>query len=221
MAEWRKIRKNIQAMNKRYLVAVSGGLDSMFLLDFMRRSSVYIEIVHFDHGIREDSINDLALIQSYANEHNLLVWADRSHSLDSRSSEVDARNERWQFIEMIARKREFTHIVTAHHADDQTENVLIRLMRGDPHHALIMAPVTEVHGFYRCKPLLSVTKKEIFEQANRRHLHWNEDYTNHDDRYDRNFIRNTVLPLLETRTNIKQAILTGIEKTRLLESFNK
>ena len=189
MAEWRKIRKNIQNTSDCYLVAVSGGIDSMFLLDFMRNAGVSLEIVHFDHGIRDNSHLDLKLIQEYANVHAIVLHTTRSSSLTSVSDEADARAERWHFIERVAANRNISHIATAHHADDQVENVFIRLMRGDPHHALTMQTITHVNGFIRYKPLLSVFKDEILEQATRRGIKWNEDSTNTDDRYDRNFIR--------------------------------
>ena len=88
-------------------------------------------------------------------------------------------------------------------------------MRGDPHFALTMDKLTEVNGFIRYKPLLDVAKDVIVKQATKLGLEWNEDSTNVSNKYDRNFVRNVLLPLLSTRTNIQKSILTGIEKTRL------
>lgn len=213
MPSWRKIKQEIQTTSDRYLVAVSGGIDSMFLLDFMLNANANIEVVHFNHGIRSDSTIDQNLVRTVAKSNNLPFWTADSSSLLQTADENSARTERWSYIEQVARMRDIKCIVTAHHADDQIENVLIRLMRGDPHHALCMTKLVERNGFIRYKPLLEVRKQAIKYQANARGLQWVEDSTNESDRYDRNFIRNTVLPLLSTRTNVYQSILTGIDKT--------
>lgn len=213
MPSWRKIKQEIQTTSDRYLVAVSGGIDSMFLLDFMLNANANIEVVHFNHGIRSDSTIDQNLVRTVAKSNNLPFWTADSSSLLQTADENSARTERWSYIEQVARMRDIKCIVTAHHADDQIENVLIRLMRGDPHHALCMTKLVERNGFIRYKPLLEVRKQAIKYQANARGLRWVEDSTNESDRYDRNFIRNTVLPLLSTRTNVYQSILTGIDKT--------
>ena len=217
MIAWRKIRRDIETTAPRYLVCVSGGVDSIFLLDFMTRCDVYLEVVHFDHGMRDDSHNDLKLIREYAREHRFVLWTGRAETLDATSDEAMARKYRWEFIEKIARDRVFTHIVTAHHRDDNIENILIRLMRGDPHHALSMQRCREVNGFVRYKPLLSVEKNEIVSRVRHMGLPYNHDISNDSDKYDRNFVRNTLLPLMATRTNIYQAIQTGIEKTSVLK----
>jgi len=218
MASWRTIRRDIESTADRYLVCVSGGVDSIFLLDFLFRCNVYIEVAHFNHHIRQDSDQDQELVVNLARSQNCVVWTGESLSLNSDSNELDARTQRWQFIEQVAQERKFTHIITAHHADDQVENVLIRLMRGDPHDSLAMHRLTRVHGFVRYKPLLSVTKAEIVEQAQKRQLTWHEDSTNICEEYDRNFVRHSLLPMMATRTNIYQSILTGVEKTQKLYS---
>jgi tRNA(Ile)-lysidine synthetase-like protein len=216
MAAWRNIRRDIESTSNRYLVCVSGGVDSIFLLDFLFRCEVYIEIAHFNHNIRQDSDQDEELVVNLAKSKNCVVWTGESLSLNSDSNELDARTQRWNFIEQVARDRGFTHIITAHHADDQVENVLIRLMRGDPHSGLIMNKLTQVNKLIRYKPLLSVTKAEIVEQSQKRGLTWHEDSTNICEDYDRNFVRRSLLPMMATRTNIYQSILTGVEKTQKL-----
>jgi tRNA(Ile)-lysidine synthase len=212
---WRLIRKEIETTADRYLVCVSGGVDSIFLLDFLVKSSVYLEIVHYDHNMREDSCKDFYLISEYAQKHNLVLSTNKTSPLTKDSNEVDARTARWKFIEEVARDRGFNYIMTAHHADDQVENVFIRLMRGDPHHSLTMQPLTMVNGFYRYKPLLDVDKETIIKQALHFKLSWNEDSTNIVEKYDRNFVRHTLLPLMATRTNVYKSIQAGISKTRL------
>lgn len=210
---WRSIRKEIESTSDRYLVCVSGGVDSIFLLNFLKDSDVKIEIAHFNHDMRADSIEDLKIVENYAEQHNIPVWSSTSETLSASATENQARDERWKFIESVADFRGIQHIATAHHADDQVENVFIRLMRGDPHFALTMDKFTEVNGYIRYKPLLDVTKDVIIRQATKLGLKWNEDSTNISNRYDRNFVRNVLLPLLSTRTNIHKSILTGIDKT--------
>jgi len=217
MTAWRKIRLDIETTASKYLVCVSGGVDSIFLLDFISRCDVYLEVAHFNHGIREDSRLDLDLIQEYTKKLKCVLWSRGCEILDLRSHESAARKLRWEFFEQIAHERGFTHIVTAHHRDDNIENILLRLMRGDPHHALAMQPRRTVNGFVRYKPLLDVSKDVIIERAERIGLRFNLDSTNLSEKYDRNFVRHSLLPLMATRTNIYQAIQTGIEKSSVLK----
>jgi len=215
MTSWRLIRREIETTADRYLVCVSGGVDSIFLLDFFKDSNVMIEVAHFNHDMRADSVEDLKMVEQFADKHNITFWSATSETLSAGATEKQAREERWAFFESVADFRGIQHIVTGHHADDQVENVFIRLMRGDPHFALTMDKLTEVNGFIRYKPLLDVAKDVIVKQATKLGLEWNEDSTNVSNKYDRNFVRNVLLPLLSTRTNIQKSILTGIEKTRL------
>lgn len=211
---WRAIRKEIRTITDLYLVCVSGGVDSIFLLNLFKNSDVKIEVAHFNHNMREDSVEDLKMVEKYAAKHDIKFWSSTSETLNATASEKQAREERWLFLESVAHSRGIQHIVTGHHANDQVENVLIRLMRGDPHFALAMNKFTEVNGFVRYKPLLDVAKDVIIKQATNLGLEWNEDSTNSSNKYDRNFVRNVLLPLLSSRTNIQKSILTGINKTQ-------
>ncbi|MEK8023178.1 MAG: tRNA lysidine(34) synthetase TilS, partial [Candidatus Hydrogenedentota bacterium] len=116
-------------------VAVSGGIDSMTLLHVVRRlasRSLFIPVVlHFDHDLRPGSDEDRKFVEKAARECGLEVHSEK-RTLESREGSVEewARKARYAFLERAARKLALDAVVTAHHADDQAETVLFRLLRG-------------------------------------------------------------------------------------------
>lgn len=202
------------------VLAVSGGIDSMWMWDFVAGCDIPYVVAHFKHNIRSDAEQqkDIDVI------HNAMVRY-RAQSLHTgqgqnikelaistgKGVESVAREQRYAFLhDVSARINSPYHsvIITAHHADDQVETVLLNLMRGTDHYSLAMR---EKNGLVM-RPFLSVHKSDIINLAASRHLQWNEDVTNDDLHHDRNWIRNEVLPLLNQRRNVSKSILTGVSK---------
>lgn len=180
----------------QYVVGVSGGVDSVVLLDALAhgRLGVWdgrprgeIIVAHFDHGIREDSRQDAELVASLAEKYGLIYEATREE-LGAHASEELARQQRYAFLHAVCKKHD-ARLMTAHHADDVVETVAINLHRGTGWRGLA---VLDSPGIAR--PLLTMTKRDIYTYANERHLVWHEDSTNQDHRYLRNRLRR----LLET-----------------------
>lgn len=210
---WRELRKTIKGFSNKYLLAVSGGADSMFMLDFFYNNSADIVVAHYNHGMRDTSDNERILVEEYCNKRGIPFFYENSTSLDKDSNEQEARNARWNFLESVARSNGITTIVTGHHADDQIENIFIRLMRGDPHNSLMMRPFHIKNDFVRFKPFLNISKKAIYDQCKRKNIPYIEDESNKSNKYDRNFIRNVIIPAFNQRTNIKSAMFTGIKRS--------
>lgn len=166
----------------RYIVAVSGGVDSVVLLDKMRRlPGVQIMVAHFDHGIRPDSHKDELFVRGLAESYGL-PFESRREELGSTASEATARSRRYAFLEAIAAQYE-AKLVTAHHLDDMVETVAINLHRGTGWRGLA------VFNAEHSRPLLDVSKKELIDHALKNKLEWREDPTNASDAYLRNRIR--------------------------------
>mgnify|MGYP001573297279 CR=1 FL=1 len=212
---WRKIREDISNTSDKYLLAVSGGVDSMFMLDFFANSKLDLAVVHYNHKMRKTSDNEQYLVEEICLNRGIPFFCNSNTDLDKSSDEQEARNSRWAFVESIAKENGFEHIVTAHHADDQIENVFIRLMRGDPHDSLIMLTKNTKNGFVRYKPFLDVPKQAFYDECKKKNIRYIEDESNKDLRYDRNYIRNVIIPAFNQRTNIKTAIMTGINKGKV------
>ncbi|MGV9001479.1 MAG: tRNA lysidine(34) synthetase TilS [Candidatus Saccharimonadaceae bacterium] len=181
----------------KYIVAVSGGVDSMALLDMMVRSGEHdLVVAHFDHGIRPDSHVDAQLVREVALKHGLLFETKREE-LGPSASEAFARDRRYAFLRDLAQKHEAT-IVTAHHLDDLVETVAINANRGTGWRGLA-ALDSDVS-----RPLLDFEKSQLIEYAQRHNLAWREDSTNTNTSYLRNRIRpqTHVLPT-ETKREVR------------------
>jgi tRNA(Ile)-lysidine synthetase-like protein len=169
----------------KYVVAVSGGVDSVVLLDMLsRRTDHRIVVAHFDHGIRKDSADDAAFVRELAKTYGHTFETLREE-LGPRASEDRARQRRYVFLRTIARKYD-SRIVTAHHADDVIETIAINFHRGTGWRGLAVLDSDIV------RPLLNRTKAELIEYAQRHSLAWHEDSTNASDVYLRNRIRRSL-----------------------------
>lgn len=176
----------------RYLVAVSGGVDSVVLLDQLVAAGDHELIVaHFDHGIRSDSADDARFVEGLAKYYDLPFIVKREE-LGSNASEEQARRSRYGFLRAMAQQYQ-AMIVTAHHADDIIETIAINVKRGTGWRGVA---VMQTPGIVR--PLLAVTKNEIRQYAVENRLEWVEDSTNASDLYLRNRLRHLFASALST-----------------------
>lgn len=176
----------------KYVAAVSGGVDSMVLLDLLvRLPDTEIVVAHFDHGIRPDSAKDRELVQQTAEQHGL-AFEFAEGKLGAGASEEKARNARYEFLNSVREKHKAKAIVTAHHQDDLIETAVINMLRGTGRKGL----TSMRSGLVIKRPLLDVTKQEILAYADKHSIRWHEDSTNSDTAYMRNYVRHIILPKL-------------------------
>jgi tRNA(Ile)-lysidine synthase len=168
-----------------YLVAVSGGVDSVVLLDLMSKSGHHIITAHVDHGIRPDSAADARFVAALAKRYQIPFVSTR-FELGPKASEEQARLARYEFLFAEAAKHK-AEVVTAHHQDDMVETIAINFSRGTGWRGLA---VLNRAGIYR--PLLGLTKAKLYAYALAHHLEWVEDSTNHTDAYHRNRLRRAI-----------------------------
>lgn len=186
-----------------YVVAVSGGVDSMALLDVLRqRSGVKLIVAHYDHGIRTDSAKDRKLVQDVAKKHGL-PFVHKNGKLGSGTSEAKARTARYEFLRGVQKASGAKAIITAHHQDDALETAVLNLLRGSGRRGLTSLKSTD--GIVR--PLLAHSKEQIHEYASSHAVPWLEDETNQDTTYTRNYIRANVLPKLSDGQRAQLIIL--------------
>jgi tRNA(Ile)-lysidine synthetase-like protein len=193
----------------RYVVAVSGGVDSMVLLDMLRQdSNLSLVVAHIDHGIRSDSAADAAFVQQYCTVHGLQYVTTRLQ-LGLGASEATARAARYEFLRRCCKEYKAKAIVTAHHQNDLMETAILALMRGTGWRGL--APFVSVHDVLR--PLVTVPKWQLVGYARRHNITWREDSTNANERYTRNYIRHTLIPLLDQKSEIwREEFLQKVRK---------
>ena len=175
----------------KIILAVSGGVDSMVMLDMICRSKQYsshdIIVAHFDHGMRENSAEDAEFVQRKAKEYSVKFYLGHGE-LGEETSEARARTVRYNFLHSID---PFATVFTAHHLDDLVETTVINLSRGTGWRGLavldtpgIRRPFLETEMFY--EPL---DKAAILEYAAKRQLNFREDQSNSSNEYLRNRVR--------------------------------
>ncbi len=174
----------------KYVLAVSGGVDSMALLHALRDRPEYeLVVAHLDHGIRADSAEDRRLVERSARDLGLPFFY-KGAGLGPCASEADARKARYDFLEAVRHGQGARAIVTAHHQDDALETAVINMLRGTNRKGLTSLVGRE--GVER--PLLHVSKRDIIAYAQANGIAWREDSTNSDTDYLRNYVRHRLLP---------------------------
>ncbi len=199
------------------VVAVSGGVDSLVLLDMLMcisrqttseaqgKRSLSIAVVHFNHRLRGvESEQDANFVRETCKRYDIpcyIAWADvgRFAEIQSMSLEQAGRELRYKFLEFVAYKRRADAVLTAHTLNDSVETVLMNMLRGSGLTGLSGIPAQRAFGDHTklVRPLLSMKKAEIQEYAALRGLSWREDSSNSQSVFRRNKIRNELLPLLE------------------------
>lgn len=199
--------------HEKVLVAVSGGLDSLnlfhLLCEFRKELGIELGIAHINHGQREEAILEENYLKQLAEECKIPFYL--SH-FEGTFSEDTARKWRYAFFADIMEQEGYTALVTAHHADDQAETVLMRLIRGSRlRHLSAIQPIQPFANGELIRPLLSF-KKSDFDNV----FHF-EDASNQSLNYFRNRVRNTYLPQLKQENpRIELALNNLADDTRNL-----
>lgn len=184
-------------MKEVYIIAISGGVDSVVLLDMIATKKpekgtekpLYI-VAHFDHGIRSDSSEDAKFVESLAKNYGMAFVTKRA-DLGEGASEESARTVRYEFLFNEMKKHNAESVITAHHQDDVIETMIVNILRGTGPRGLI--------GFTRSsilRPFIDKSKQEILDYAVEHKLNWREDSTNLDTSYFRNYVRMKIVPKL-------------------------
>jgi tRNA(Ile)-lysidine synthase len=181
------------------LVAVSGGVDSVVLLDLVRRVAgrhgLEPVVAHVDHGIHPESGRVAERVERLAAEFGLVALVGRL-ALGPAVTETRARVARLRWLEATRRGLGAGHILLAHQADDQAETVLMRLLRGSGPAGLAGIPARRGR---MVRPLLPYTRSTLLRYARARGLSWWEDPANRDTRHLRSWLRQEILPQLAER----------------------
>lgn len=180
----------------RYILAISGGVDSVVLFDLMLRTSKDVVVAHFDHGIRGDSEVDARFVAGLAKKHGVQCIM-RREELGLDASEELARNRRYHFLQEVA--DDFGGVVvTAHHRDDIVETIALNIHRGTRWRGLSGMSNQRI-----LRPLGGWTKRQIYDYALKHSLEWVEDETNRSQRYKRNVMRRRINQEIDVEKQVK------------------
>lgn len=201
-------------------VAVSGGADSMCLLSILNNIKEDLDIsivaITIDHMLRgANSIEDANFVKDYCREHNILCWKFSVDAFKLASNkgvgiEEGARLARYGVFDKLLSER-VDKIALAHHISDQAETILMNILRGAGLNGA--SGMEEVSQGKFIRPLLNVSKEEILSYCLINDIKFVEDETNSDTTYNRNFLRNVILPQLKQRWEGVEQNLVNFSKT--------
>ncbi|WP_245578435.1 tRNA lysidine(34) synthetase TilS [Atopobacter phocae] len=201
MKQWNQLFEPYETL----IVALSGGVDSMALAHMLLTHPSLkqsIELVHFDHGLRDNSAQQAAELIRYFDEQQIEVHHERWKN--PIGGEEAAREARYNFLSRVSKRYPKSTIVTAHHLNDQIETFFMKIMRKSTLKGLGgMSERSEWRDGKQAvpivRPLLQVEKSTLVKYALTHHLPIFEDETNQEIKYERNWWRNILYPQIETR----------------------
>ena len=187
--------------NEKILIAFSGGPDSVFLYKLLfylkEYYSIEISLIYVNHNLREDVENDLNFVEEFSKENNVPLYIEsvdvRKYAAENKKSiELAARELRYEAIEKVLQNLNYDKIATGHNLDDNIETFIFRLLRGTSLKGLKGIP-SERKNIIR--PILQFEKKEILNYLQENKKSYIIDYTNSENDYTRNYIRNEIFPM--------------------------
>ena len=211
---------NAQIIDSKIAIAVSGGVDSMVLMnlakesDFLNDKNVFILVV--DHGLRAESKQEAKFVKNEAKKlgfpTRILKWKG---SKPNKRIQEEARNKRYSLLINFCRENNINNLYLAHHLDDQIETFLFRMFRGSGLQGLTsFSSSYERNGLTLIRPLIDTPKSELISYARRKKINWVEDPSNENQKYDRVKLRK-VLPLIYKEGFDKKVFLKSVKKLRL------
>jgi tRNA(Ile)-lysidine synthetase-like protein len=194
----------LPTLKGRFVIAVSGGIDSVVLLHALlslNDPDLHLIAAHVNHGMRQDAGRDAEFVRNLAQYYGIPFELHEAR-LGEGASEAEARRERYDFLHFVCKKHEADGIITAHHQDDVLETIILNIKRGTGWRGL--SSLRSHTGMLR--PLINSAKAQIYEYAMLHKLQWVEDESNQDITFLRNKIRHTIIPYL-----------TPLQRQKLLE----
>jgi tRNA(Ile)-lysidine synthase len=187
---------------KRFVVAFSGGMDSTVLLHALGSAAIDVPILalHVDHGLQAGSDEWPAQCEHVADDFGIEFLSERVHIEEFKAQGVEAAAREARYRVLSSHMRAGDWILSAHHRDDQAETLLLNLIRGGGPAGI--AGIAAIRSFgcgFLARPLLSFSRDELRDYASLHDLSWIEDPSNTDQRFDRNYVRQEILPRLESR----------------------
>lgn len=210
---------------QKILIACSTGIDSTVLLDLCLKTNSIDKMVvaHVNHQKRKESDIEEAYIKEYCEKNNIICYTLKLPKESVGNFQEWARNKRYNFFYEIMEKENLNYLLTAHHADDNLETILMRFIKGSSlkGYAGIMEKTME-NGYNIYRPLLSLSKEDIKGYAEEEKLKYFVDASNLEDDYTRNRIRKYIVPLLlKENPSLYQAVNTYsqtlLETSKMLE----
>ena len=181
------------------VVGVSGGPDSMALLHLMSsiKKVIDIEVVcaHVNHNVRKESSSEKVFVEKFCLNHGIVFESMKIEDYGDDNFHNEARSKRYHYFENIVKKYGAKYLLTAHHGDDLIETILMRIVRGSTLRGYSgFSKIVKFEDYTILRPLINVTKDEIFEYNKNNNIAFVQDASNQKDVYTRNRFRKYIVP---------------------------
>jgi len=178
----------------KLLVAVSGGIDSMVLLQLLSKTNHHLAVAHCNYQLREEADLETKLVKRICLQIGIPIHITKFDTKQkvansNQSLQMVARDLRYDFFQKLCDEHRYDFVAMAHHADDNLETILLNFTKGTGIRGMIGISQKNENII---RPLLNFTKAEIEQYATNHSIDFLEDKSNHESDYQRNFIRNEV-----------------------------
>ncbi len=216
-------QENLVGSSDKILLGVSGGIDSVVMLDLFCKAGLDFGIAHCNFGLRDhESEEDQSFVELIAQKHNIPFYSKKFDTYNysktqSISVQMAARELRISWFEEIILKQDFKYYATAHHLDDQIETILNNFFRG--------TGISGLHGILPkmgnlIHPMLFCFREQIEEYANRHQLDFRVDSSNKKTEYTRNQIRHQLIPVIKNIfPSYQKTITENIQRLKQVENI--
>lgn len=210
-----KVKETIEKYNlidkdDKIVAAVSGGPDSISLLDILYKLNYNICVAHVNHGLRENAVIDQKFVEDFCNKRNIPCFVKQiklKELKDKMTLEEAGRKERYDFFYEVMKSQKCNKIATAHNSNDNAETVIMNIIRGSGVSGLKgIEPIRD----NVIRPLIEITRKEIEAYCKENELNPRHDESNDEDVYTRNKVRLKVIPYIEE--NINSNVVNNINR---------
>ncbi len=208
-------KNNLCNLHDKLLIAVSGGVDSIVLLDLMVKAKYNVAIVHCNFGLRGDeSDTDEIFVRQLAKKYNKKLFIKKCNATKYAvqykvTTQEAARILRYNYFEQLIKKEDFNKVAIGHNSDDNIESFFINLSRSSGLQGLAGIAIQRNHFI---RPLMFASRAQIVKYAENQKLLWREDSSNASDKYLRNRIRHHLIPILK---NIDDNYVEAIAESML------
>ncbi|MCL5674233.1 MAG: tRNA lysidine(34) synthetase TilS [Candidatus Omnitrophica bacterium] len=200
-------RHNLINIEKTYVLAVSGGPDSVFLMDALlkiyKNNKTKFIVAYIHHGLRKESDKELQFVKKLTSDYGFPFYYRkvRIKKQKGKSIENEARKKRYKALKELAEKKRCAGIITGHTLDDQAETIFLNMLRGSGLTGICgMPPKIEIEKdghLYLIRPLLFTLRENISKYLKEKNLKFKLDRSNFDLKYRRNYIRHKIFPVIE------------------------
>jgi tRNA(Ile)-lysidine synthase len=213
------LEKKIDVKACTFIVAISGGVDSVVLADVCKRSGLHFTLAHCNFRLRdEESERDEQFVRAYAQNLQVpleVIQFDTSQFAQENKLSIQeaARVLRYQWFDDLKKSGQFDYILLAHHANDNIETLLMNFLRGTGLKGLTAIPAGTTKEKRLLRPLLTVQRSDIIFYSQKHGLSWVEDSSNSSLKYTRNYFRHELIPSIEkVFPQVENNLLGNIER---------